>query len=84
MLPAIKGIYGEFWATILDQVTGAKLRFSGDESLFGIHSTLKLVSLLRRPSMQKANDDLMDAWNERKNTVGEALIALLPQLAGKS
>lgn len=84
ILPPINGIYGEFWADILDAIEKGGLRDTRDESLFGINTSLRLLSLLRRPHMQEANDDLLDAWNEKKAAIGGALVVLMTQLAGGS
>ena len=83
ILPPIKGIYGEFWADILEIIGKIGLLVNGDDTLFGVYSSLRLLSLLRKPHIQEANDDLLDAWNEKKQTIGEALLDLLIKLAGE-
>jgi len=83
VLPPINGIYGEFWSDVLEIVGKAGLRSTGDESLYGVHSCLRLLSLLRRPHMQEANDDLLDAWNEKKGVIEAALLDLMKKLAGE-
>ena len=82
VFPSISTIYGEFWADILKMIGNAEYLSTGDDSLFSIHVSLRLVSLLRKPHMLEANDDLLDAWNEQKVAMGESLLRLLIQFAG--
>ena len=82
LLPAISEIYGDFWADILDIIEKTGLQDPSDETLFGIHGSLRLLQLLRKPHMQQANDDLLDAWNEKKRAIQEALLGLMTRLAG--
>ena len=82
VLPEIKGIYGEFWADILGEIEKAG-KLNSDGSLFGIYATLRLLSLLRRSNMQEANDDLLDAWNEKKAACSATLVELMTQLASE-
>ena len=57
---------------------------TGDDSLFGVHASLRLVSLLRRSQMLEENDDLLDAWNEKKEAIGRVLLEKLIQFAGNT
>ena len=84
ILPVIRGIYGEFWAVTFDAIISRGLRSNRDESLFSIHSSLRLLWLLRKPEALEANDDLLDAWNERKGGIWRALLGLLVQLGGEA
>ena len=79
ILPAVKEIYGPFWSVILDDIqkTGAQA------GLYALHASLKLLKSLRRTSMLESNDDLLDAWSEKKTAVAEFLVDLLWQLEGK-
>ena len=80
VLPIIKEIYGSFWADLLDIVPQVWLGHTRDEDIYGIHSSLRLLSLLKRPDMQQSNDDLLDAWIEKRNSVVEGLVGLMIEL----
>ncbi|KAL2042416.1 hypothetical protein N7G274_004908 [Stereocaulon virgatum] len=80
VLPKIKEIYGSFWADLLDIVPHVWLGNTNDEDIYGIHSSLKLLSLLKRPDMQQSNDDLLDAWVEKRRLVVEGLVGLMIEL----
>ena len=82
VLPEIKGVYGEFWADVLAEIEKAG-RMNNGGSLFGVYASLRLLSLLRRSYMQEANDDLLDAWNEKKAACSAALVELMTKLAGE-
>ncbi|KAL6715189.1 hypothetical protein ACLMJK_007453 [Lecanora helva] len=84
VLPSIKGIYGGFWTDILAIIEKDGLRATEDEALFCAHANLRLLSLLRKAEMQEANDDLLDSWNERKDSIGAALIKLMVQVSDDS
>ena len=79
ILPAVKEIYGPFWSAILDQIqkTGAQA------DLYALHASLRLLSLIRRSYMLESNDDLLDAWTEKKTVVAKSLVNLLWQLQGR-
>ncbi|KAL9136293.1 MAG: hypothetical protein Q9175_002499 [Cornicularia normoerica] len=76
ILPAVKEIYGLFWSAIFDEIqnTGAQA------DLYALHASLKLLNLLRRSYMLESNDDLLDAWTEKKTAVAKYLVDLLWQL----
>ena len=80
VLPGVKTIYGPFWSAIVDEITktGAKA------DLYAIHASLRLLSLLRKPYMLESNDDLLDAWSEKKTTVTDWLVSLMWHLQGKT
>ena len=80
VLPAVKEIYGPFWSAIVDEITktGAKA------DLYACHASLRLLSLLRKPYMLESNDDLLDAWSERKTAVADWLVSLMWHLQGKT
>ena len=79
VLPAVKEIYGPFWSTIVD-----KMRKTGAEAdLYALHASLRLLNLLRKSYMLESNDDLLDAWSEKKPAVGQWLVGLLWDLQGK-
>ncbi len=79
ILPAVKEIYGPFWSVILDEIqkTGAQA------DLYALHASLRLLNLLRRSSMLESNDDLLDAWSEKRTAVAKFLVDILWQLQGK-
>ena len=79
VLPALKEIYGPFWSAIIDEIqkTGAQA------DLYALHASLKLLNMLRKPYMLESNDDLFDAWNEKKTFVADWLVGLMGQLQGE-
>ena len=79
VLPAVKEIYGPFWSAIVDAIK----QTSAQTDLYVVHASLRLLSLLRRTYMLESNDDLLDAWSEKKTAVAEWLLGLLGQLQGK-
>ena len=80
VLPAVKEIYGPFWSAIIDDIT----KTSAKADLYALHASLRLLSLLRKPYMLESNDDLLDAWSEKKSAVADWLVGLLWHLQGKS
>lgn len=78
ILPTVKEIYGPFWSAILDEIqkTGAQA------DLYALHASLRLLSLLRKPYMLESNDDLLDAWSEKRTAIAKCLVGLLWQLQG--
>lgn len=79
VLPAVKEIYGPFWSAIVDAI----IQTSAQTDLYVVHASLRLLSLLRKTYMLESNDDLLDAWSEKKPAVAEWLLGLLGQLQGK-
>lgn len=79
VLPAVKEIYGPFWSAIVDKIqkTGA------EADLYALHASLRLLNLLRKSCMLESNDDLLDAWSEKRPAVAEWLVGTLWQLQGK-
>lgn len=84
VLPRVSEIYGSFWSELLDTIQTKTLQTEGDDTLFSVHASLRLLSLIRKPHMQEANDDILDSWNEKKGAIAAALLKLLKQLAGKT
>ena len=80
VLPAIKEIYDAFWADILDAIPEMWLQATSDEYLYGIHSSLRLLALLKKADMQQSNDDLFDAWAEKEKRIAKGLVGLMIQL----
>lgn len=78
VLPAVKEIYGPFWSAIIDEIT----KTGAQADLYAIHASLRLLSLLRKPFMLESNDDLLDAWSEKKNAVADWLVNLMWHLQG--
>lgn len=83
VLRPVGEIYGEFWANILDIIQGFELHTAGDDVLFGVYASLRLLALLRKLQMQESNDDLLDAWTEKKGTIAERLLDLVTLFAGE-
>lgn len=79
VLPAVKEIYGPFWSAILDEIqkTGAQA------DLYALHASLRLLNLLRKQHMLESNDDLLDAWSEKRTAIAKCMVGLLWQLQGE-
>lgn len=84
VLPAISDIYGSFWEELLDLLPIFWTHASSDDDLYEIHSSLRLLSLLRRADIQQSNDDLLDAWAEKKGPIAKGLARLMVEVHGKS
>ena len=80
VLQAIREIYGSFWAEILDVVPQMWLQGTSDRHLYDIACSLRVLSLLKTADMQHANDDLLDAWTEKKATIAKGLVKLVVEL----
>lgn len=83
VLRPVSEIYGEFWADILDIMQRNKLETAEDDTLFGIYASLRLLALLKISQMQQSNDDLSDAWKEKKGAIAERLLETMILLAGR-
>ena len=86
ILPPIKGTYESFWLTLIKfaQDVLSVAHAPVDENLPSLHASLRLLMTLHRLSIQESNDDLVDAWNELKESVASSLLSLLSQLQCKS
>ena len=86
ILPPIKGIYESFWLTLIKSAQNALsvARVPSDEELPSLHASCRLIMTLHRLSIQESNDDLVDAWNESKESIADSLLSLLSQLQCKS
>ena len=80
VLPAVKEIYGPFWLAIIEEIQ----RVDAQADLYVLHASLRLLNILRRSYMLESNDDLLDAWSEKKAGIAKHLVDLLGQLEGKS
>ena len=80
VLPAVKEIYGPFWSAIVDEIT----KTAAKADLYAIHASVRLLSLLRKSYMLESNDDLLDAWSEKKTAVADWLVNLMWHLQGKA
>lgn len=79
VLPAVKDVYGPFWSAIFEGTQ----KTSAQADLFALYASLRLLNLLRRSHMLESNDDLLDAWSEKKTAVAKHLVDLLCKLQGK-
>ena len=80
VLPAIKEIYDPFWADILEAIPQVWLDALSDKFIYGIYSSLRLLSLLKKPDMQQSNDDLVEAWTGKKERIARGLVGLMIRL----
>ena len=69
ILPAIKDIYGSFWAESLYLTNRVQQCPLDDMHLVVYHACFKLCAILAKQDILEANDDLLDAWTERKQSV---------------
>ena len=79
VLPAVKEIYGPFWSAIIGEIE----KTDAQTDLYVLHASLRLLNILRRSYMLESNDDLLDAWSEKKAGIAKHLVDLLGQLEGK-
>ena len=79
VLPAVKEIYGPFWLSIIREIE----KTDAQTDLYVLHASLRLLNILRRSYMLESNDDLLDAWSEKKAGIAKHLVDLLGQLEGK-
>jgi len=83
VLPAINDIYGSFWEELLELIPKMWTPASSDENIYKIHSSLRLLSLLGKADVQQSNDDLLDAWTEKKGSIAEGLVGFMVEIDGK-
>ena len=81
VLPAIKDIYGSFWGDILDFAISMRRYPLDDEHLAGRHACLRLLSTLTKAETLELNDDILDAWTERKHPIMEDLVRVLDEVS---
>lgn len=81
VFPAIKEIYGSFWGDALDFAMSMRRYPIDDEHLSGRHACFKLLVTLKKTEMLEANDDLLDAWTERKQPIMNDLVRLLEKVS---
>ena len=79
VLPAVREIYGPFWTSIFDHIQS----IGAQADIYALHAALRLLNLLRKSYMLESNDDLLDAWIDKKTAVARWLVDLLWQLKGK-
>ena len=77
VLKPIKDIYGSFWEKILAFLSLVWALNPDDLNLPCIDVSLRLLALLRQDAMLEANDDLLDAWQEKKEAISTGLVSLL-------
>ena len=80
VLPAIKEIYGSFWGVALDLTKSVRQYPLDDMHLPGHHACLRLCATLTKPHMLEANDDLVDAWMDRKQLIMKGLVKILEEI----
>ena len=81
VLPAVKDIYGSFWGDALDFAMSIRRYPLDDEHLPGRLACFRLFATLKKPYMLEANDDLLDAWSERKQPIMKGLVRLLEEVS---
>lgn len=79
ILPYIKETYNDFWSEILTELpkTWSTSSIKSDESIPLIHTSLRLLSTLRRLANEESNDDLVDSWKENEKATSDGLLGLL-------
>ena len=81
VLQAIKDIYGSFWGDTLDFAMSMRRYSLDDEHLSGRHTCLRLFATLKKSDMLESNDDLLDAWTERKQAITQDFVRLLEEVS---
>ncbi|MCJ1333028.1 hypothetical protein MMC10_009722 [Thelotrema lepadinum] len=82
-LPFIKGIYGEFWESILSAISEA-LELE-DNSISFLHVSLRLLSILSKlTASDDSNEDLEESWAEDKSKIANGLLLTLRRHADAS
>ncbi|KAB8345877.1 hypothetical protein FH972_022932 [Carpinus fangiana] len=89
LLPAMADIYGEHWQNQIDGImhiwSNLPSESSVDATLPLYQSTLKLFNVLGSlVSDEDTNEDLKDAWKEAGESLSDALLSLLVNLAAGS
>lgn len=86
VLPRLADIYGSHWSDALTFLAEMwpKTTSITDEQLPAIHASLRLYAILKALVRGDANDDLVDAWQDSKETLSKGLINLLRQAQSKS
>lgn len=79
VLPAVKFIYGDHWREILSTLVSAWIELNdSDEDLPMLHSTLRLYQKLKiMAAKHDVNEDLQEAWQEKKSELDNALLNCL-------
>ena len=88
LLPAMKDVYGEHWASVIDFLAGflsgvpeLTLENAGSAIVPLIHSSLRLLVMLQKLLRDEdSNDDVKDAWQESLPKLSSGLMHLLQQL----
>ncbi len=79
ILPAIKDIYGSFWGEALEFARTIRQYALDDKHVMGYHACFKLCATLTKTYMLDANEDLLDAWTDRKQAIMQGAIRLLEE-----
>ncbi|PGH37091.1 hypothetical protein GX50_00074 [[Emmonsia] crescens] len=80
ILPLVREIYGSHWSNIFEFLQNLWDDIEiVDESLPGLHSSLRLFACLKSLATSESNDDLVDAWAASRKTHSPALIGLLAE-----
>lgn len=70
VIPCLREIYGSHWEECMDILSATWRQTSGgDEALPVLMSSFRLFACLRSMADGESNDDLEDAWSERKATL---------------
>ncbi|KAI2831340.1 hypothetical protein CBS147321_2674 [Aspergillus niger] len=79
MLPNLQEIYGSHWEDCMDILSTTWQETGGsDEAIPALLSSFRLFSRLRSiAGDEESNDDVKDAWSDRKNTLFNSLISTL-------
>ena len=79
MLPNLQDIYGSHWEACMDILSTMWQETSGgDEALPALLSSFRLFARLRSiAGDEESNDDVKDAWSDRKTTLFNSLTSTL-------
>ncbi|KAL8867408.1 MAG: hypothetical protein Q9174_005685, partial [Haloplaca sp. 1 TL-2023] len=84
LLSVLGETYGSFWEEIVEvlgKIWSIDKELS-DEHLPLVHASLRMHAMLLKLGSQEANDDLVDALRDRKQSLGNGLMKLLYALQG--
>lgn len=78
VLPCLHEIYGSHWEESMDILSATwRETGGGDEALPLLSSSFRLFARLRSIAEGDSNDDVKDAWSERKATLSNDLTSTI-------
>lgn len=86
VFPILKEIYGSHWSDTLTFVARMWSRTGAlsDDQLPSVHASLRFFTVINKLSSDDANDDLVDAWQDIKDSLWKGLVKLLKRAQSRS